>query len=300
MGGLIRVFPLTYVMIFIGSIALMGFPFLTGFYSKDAILEVAVSRYSWKGNFAYILGCSAAFCTAFYSFRLVFLTFVNVPNSFKTYIEHAHEPSLRMLIPLFVLAFGSLFSGFMFKEMFVGLGTPFFEGSIFVNYTPTMLDGEFLSAIIKNIPLIFTIAGVGLSALFIHFGSIASPFTFSLFDIKMSNTVRSLYIFLSQKWHFDQVANELVVHKLMCFGDSISFQLLDKGCIERFGPLGISQTSLSTANQISFMHSGLIFHYLLIFIIGVIGTSLIVFGGIDKNLSIGLVLFTYLGFTKLI
>ena len=91
------------------------------------------------GNFAYILGCSAAFCTAFYSFRLVFLTFVNVPNSFKTYVEHAHEPGLQMLIPLFVLAFGSLFSGFMFKEMFVGLGTPFFEGSIFVNYTPTIV-----------------------------------------------------------------------------------------------------------------------------------------------------------------
>lgn len=151
------------------------------------------------GNFAYILGCSAAFCTAFYSFRLVFLTFINTPNSYKVYLENAHEPSLRMLIPLFILAFGSLFSGFMFKEMFVGLGTPFFEGSIFVKYTPTMLDGEFLSAVIKNIPLIFTVSGVGLSALFIHFGSFASPFSFSLFDIKMSSFPRNLYIFLSQK-----------------------------------------------------------------------------------------------------
>jgi NADH-ubiquinone oxidoreductase chain 5 len=104
-----------------------------------------------------------------------------------------------MLIPLFILAFGSLFSGFVFKEMFVGLGTPFFEGSIFINYTPTMLDGEFLHAFIKNIPLYFTIAGVALSALFVHFGSFASPFSFSLFNIKMSNFVRTLYIFLSQK-----------------------------------------------------------------------------------------------------
>lgn len=300
MGGLIRVFPLTYVMIFIGSIALMGFPFLTGFYSKDAILEVAVSRYSWMGNFAYILGCSAAFCTAFYSFRLVFLTFVNVPNSFKTYIEHAHEPGLQMLIPLFVLAFGSLFSGFMFKEMFVGLGTPFFEGSIFVNYTPTMLDGEFLHAFIKNIPLIFTIAGVSLSALFIHYGSFASEFSFSLFEIKMSNFVRTLYIFLSQKWNFDQVTTEFITHKLMCFGDNISFQLLDKGCIEQFGPLGISQFSLTAANQVSFMHSGLIFHYLFMFILGVIGMTLLFFGSFAQNLSIGLVLLTYVGFTKLL
>jgi NADH:ubiquinone oxidoreductase subunit 5 (subunit L)/multisubunit Na+/H+ antiporter MnhA subunit len=252
------------------------------------------------GNFAYILGCSAAFCTAFYSFRLVFLTFVNVPNSFKTYIEHAHEPGLQMLIPLFVLAFGSLFSGFMFKEMFVGLGTPFFEGSIFVNYTPTMLDGEFLNAFIKNIPLIFTVAGVSLSALFIHFGSFASDFSFSLFSIKMSNFVRTLYIFLSQKWNFDQVTSEFVTHKLMCFGDNISFQLLDKGCIERFGPLGISQFSLTAANQISFMHSGLIFHYLFIFILGAIGMSLLFFGNFAQNLSIGLVLLTYIGFTKLL
>jgi hypothetical protein len=87
----------------------------------------------------------------------------------------------------------------MFKEMFVGLGTPFFEGSIFVNYLPTMLDGEFLHAFIKNLPLIFTIAGVSLSALFVHFGSTASPFGFFLFDIKMSSFLRSLYTFLSQK-----------------------------------------------------------------------------------------------------
>ena len=222
-----------------------------------------------------------------------------MPNSHKVYIEHAHEPGLRMLIPLFTLAFGSLFSGFMFKEMFVGLGTPFFEGSIFVLYTPTMLDGEFLASWIKNLPLVFTVAGVGLSALFIHLGSFASPFSFSLFEVKMSNPVRNLYIFLSQKWHFDQIANELIVHRLMCFGDSISFQLLDKGCIERFGPLGISQVSLSAANQVSYMHSGLIFHYLFIFIVGVLGTSMLFFGGIGSNLSLGLLPFTYFGFTKL-
>jgi len=86
----------------------------------------------------------------------------------------------------------------------------------------------------------------------------------------------------------------------MCFGDNISFQLLDKGCIERFGPLGISQFSLTAANQISFMHSGLIFHYLFMFILGVIGMSLLFFGNFAQNLSIGLILLTYVGFTKLL
>ena len=85
MGGLIKIFPIAYVMIFIGSLALTGIPFFTGFYSKDAILEIAFARYDFSGGFAYFLGCFAAMCTAFYSCRLIFLTFINMPNSFKQY-----------------------------------------------------------------------------------------------------------------------------------------------------------------------------------------------------------------------
>lgn len=168
MGGLIKIFPLAYVMIFIGSLALTGIPFFTGFYSKDAILEIAFARYDFSGGFAYFLGCCAAFCTAFYSCRLMFLAFINSPNSFKHYQVLAHEPSLRMLIPLFVLGFGSIFSGFFFKEFFVGLGTPFFNNSIFVFLTPVSLDGEFLSPFIKNIPFFFTMSGFLLSFFFIY------------------------------------------------------------------------------------------------------------------------------------
>jgi NADH-ubiquinone oxidoreductase chain 5 len=89
MGGLIKLFPVSYTMILIGSLALVGFPFLTGFYSKDAILEVAIAKHTPAGNFAHFLGCSAAFCTSFYSFRLVFLTFINRTNAYKIYIEQA-------------------------------------------------------------------------------------------------------------------------------------------------------------------------------------------------------------------
>lgn len=96
------------------------------------------------------------------------------------------------------------------------------------------------------------------------------------------------------------MANELIVHKLMCFGDSISFQLLDKGCIERFGPLGISQISLTTANQISLTHSGLMFHYLFLFILGALGISVLFFGSIAQNLPVVLVLLSFLGFTRLL
>ena len=109
MGGLIKIFPVSYVMILIGSLALSGFPFLTGFYSKDAILEIAISKYSVVGNFAHLLGCCAAFCTAFYSFRLIFLTFVNDTNTYKSYMPHAHDAPILMVFPLFFLAFGAIF-----------------------------------------------------------------------------------------------------------------------------------------------------------------------------------------------
>merc|ERR1711871_559649 len=108
MGGLLSIFPVSYIMIFIGSAALIGTPFLTGFYSKDCILEIAVAKYSFIGNFCYFLGCSAAFCTAFYSFRLLFLTFINAPNTFKSYIQTAHEADLKMIFPLIVLGLGSI------------------------------------------------------------------------------------------------------------------------------------------------------------------------------------------------
>jgi NADH-ubiquinone oxidoreductase chain 5 len=109
MGGFLNIFPVSYTMIFIGSMALIGFPFLTGFYSKDCILEIAVAKYSFTGNFCYFLGCCAAFCTSFYSFRLLFLTFINPTNTYKAYIQQAHESHFTMVFPLMLLGIGAIF-----------------------------------------------------------------------------------------------------------------------------------------------------------------------------------------------
>jgi len=109
MGGLIRFFPISYTMILIGSLALVGFPFLTGFYSKDVILEVAASKGTSAGSFAHFLGCIAAFCTSFYSFRLVFLTFMNRIGMFKSHMANVHDGPIRMLVPLLILALGAIF-----------------------------------------------------------------------------------------------------------------------------------------------------------------------------------------------
>ena len=136
-------------------------------------------------------------CTAFYSCRLAFLVFLNKPNGFKKYLEHAHEPSLYMMIPLFILAFGSIFAGFFFKEFFLGLGSPSFGNSIFVAFEATILDAEFLNSFIKNIPFFFTIAGYLLSFLVIFCLPISKLTT--LFEYKKSSIIRMFYIFLSKK-----------------------------------------------------------------------------------------------------
>jgi NADH-ubiquinone oxidoreductase chain 5 len=109
MSGLIQFFPVSYTMILIGSLALVGFPFLTGFYSKDAILEVALASNNVVGSFAHFLGCMAAFCTSFYSFRLVFLAFVNNTNTYKSYMSGVHDATLPMVFPLMPLALGAIF-----------------------------------------------------------------------------------------------------------------------------------------------------------------------------------------------
>lgn len=108
MGSLVKFFPLSYTMILIGSLALVGFPYLTGFYSKDAILEVAISKHTPVANFAHLLGCLAAFCTSFYSFRLAYLAFINNTNTYKQYIPHVHEAPILMVLPLLFLSLGAI------------------------------------------------------------------------------------------------------------------------------------------------------------------------------------------------
>jgi len=197
MGGLIRIFPVSYVMILIGSLALIGFPFLTGFYSKDVILEIAISKNNFAGVFCHFLGCSAAFCTSFYSFRLIFLTFINRTNTFKSYLNTAHEAAFPMVFPLLVLSLGAVFVGFLTRDMFIGLGSSFFNNAIYYNvHNFNMIDSEFLPSVVKNIPLIFTILGFLLSVLLIHCIGISTSYVFSL---KMTKVYRTLYTFLTQK-----------------------------------------------------------------------------------------------------
>lgn len=161
MGGLISLLPFTYLMVFIGSLALMGFPFLTGFYSKDVILELAFVSWDFGGRFSYWLGLSAAFFTAYYSMRLLYQVFVCPSNGFAVVYRSVSESDWFVLGPLTVLFFGSVFAGYGLRDMFIGAGTDFWKNAIYLSPDNCVLtDGEFLPWFIKMAPFFFSCFGV--------------------------------------------------------------------------------------------------------------------------------------------
>lgn len=178
LGGVTSLMPVTYVCVLLGSLSLGGFPFLSGFYSKDFILETAFGSYTFSGHLAYWLGSITALLTAFYSFRLLYLAFVQAPGSTKAVTLLVHEPGYAMLVPMISLCVGSIFSGYFFRDIFIGMGSCFFSGTIFVSPIHSYeLGGEFTPYFFKAIPLLLSLSG-GVLALIIYskFGQLASEF----------------------------------------------------------------------------------------------------------------------------
>ena len=257
MGGLLKILPVTYVSILVGSMALMGFPFLTGFYSKDIILEVAYGSFTLEGRFAYTVGILAAFFTAYYSIRLIALTFLRPTNTVKVSVEHAHESALPMLMPLIILCFASIFVGFLGKDMFIGMGTDFWGNSLFVLPSKQyLLESEWLETNIKLIPLFFTLAGISL-AVFFYLIAFKLLFIYNQFYLG-----RLLYTFLNRKWFFDKVYNSTISEFILKISYRNTYQMMDRGMLEFFGPNGISNIIYSVTKPILHIKTSMIFHYL--------------------------------------
>lgn len=263
MGGLKNLIPFTYSILLIGSLALMGFPFLTGFYSKDVILEIAYGKYSNIGYFSYILGTFGAFLTAFYSTRLLYLTFLSKPNGFKTIILNAKESSYQINIVLTILAIPSIFIGFYLKDLFIGLGTNFWGNSIFIlPQNMNRIDSEFIFQLFKLLPVTLSC----LSALLAFF--LYTFFDKFLFKLKIFNIGKNFYNFFNRKWFFDKIYNEYINQNLLIFGYKVSYKIIDKGIIEILGPLGLSAIILQKAKYFFNLQSGFIYHYTLLMLIG--------------------------------
>ena len=262
MGGLRKLVPFTYSVMMIGSLALMGFPFLTGFYSKDVILEVAYGKYTAVGHFAYILGTLAAFFTAFYSMRLAHLTFLSEPNGYRSVIMNAHDSPIRMALPLAILTVPSIFIGYYTKDMFIGMGTDFWGNSIYISpNNMNAIDAEFISQVWKLLPVCLSIFGASLSFYLYTFG------TQILYDWKVSSKGKNLYNFLNKKWFFDKVYNEYITKSFLSFGYHISYKTIDRGIIELLGPMGFSKLVSLQASILQRLQTGFLYHYTLIILI---------------------------------
>jgi len=258
MGGLRRLVPFTFAVMSIGSFALMGFPFLTGFYSKDVILEVAFGKYTNAGHFAYWLGTFAAFFTAFYSMRLSYLTFLSKPNGFKTVIIGAHDSSIRMALPLFILAFPSIFIGYLSRDLFIGLGTGFWNNAIFIfPNNLNIIDAEFAPSFFKLLPVCLSICGASFALFFYTFMSK------DLYLLKTSIMGRKLYNFLNRKWFFDKFYNEFINQNFLHFGYHVSYKTIDRGLIEMMGPFGLSNTVYKKSILLASLQTGNVYSYIL-------------------------------------
>jgi len=262
MGGLKKLVPFTYSMMVIGSLALIGFPFLTGFYSKDVILEVAYGKYTVEGHFSYILGSIGAFLTAFYSTRLVYLTFLSRPNGFKSVICYAYDSSYQISVSLFLLVVPSVLIGFYSKDIIIGLGSDFWGNAIFVTAeNMNRIDAEFITHIFKILPVILSLLG-SISAFLIY-----SSGRKILVQLKISKIGKSFYNFFNKKWFFDKVYNEYVGQFFFTLSYDITYKTVDRGIIEVFGPMGLSSIISKKALYLYKLQSGYLYHYTFLILI---------------------------------
>ena len=271
MGGIWKKIPFTYVMMWIGSLALAGFPPFAGFYSKDVILEAAFMSHSPLGKFAYAMGITAAFLTAFYSWRLLFLTFHGKTRADHHTFDHAHESPLSMLIPLFVLAVGSILAGVFGAKIFhmVSAEGNFFEGAIFMGEGKAELFEE-----IHHAPLL-----VKLSPMIV--GVVAIALAYILYLVKtewpqrLANRFKTLYKLSLNKWYFDEIYEAALVNPTKKLGDYL-WKIIDMKVVDGV-PNGAAAFCKMMAGRISKIQTGYIYNYSLwmVFLVVVISFFLI-------------------------
>jgi NADH-ubiquinone oxidoreductase chain 5 len=272
MGGLIKFLPFTYSVMLVGSLSLLATPYLTGFYSKDLILELAYGQYSFSGMYAFILGSITAGITAFYSFRLISLVFLTTPNGSKQTYLNSHESNITVIIPLLILALFSIFFGYVFSDLFVGVGSDFFGNSLFIHPNNiSIIEAEFsINPIIKLLPAILSLTGATLAILLYH----KSPeIIIGLTDTSLG---RKIYSFLNGKYYFDVIYNHYIVSAGLKLGYTISKQI-DRGSIELLGPYGLAKTITNTGINISKLDTGIITTYSLYITIGLLSLLFLVF-----------------------
>jgi NADH-quinone oxidoreductase subunit L len=261
MGGLKDRIPFTYIVMVIGTLALTGFPLTAGYFSKDAIIESAYASHNPFAFYGFLMTVIAAGLTSFYSWRLIFKTFHGEPHDHEHY-EAAHEAPLWMLIPIGILAAGSLLAGFPFKELFAGHGVEeFFRESLKMN--PHIIEQMHeIPESIAFLPTVMMALGFVVSYVFY----IRRPYI----PVELARQHQMLYQFLLNKWYFDELYDLIFVRPAKWIGRFL-WKVGDGYIIDGFGPDGVSARVLDVTRNVVKLQTGYLYHYAFAMLIGAAG-----------------------------
>src|SRR6195952_5795929 len=265
-GGLREYLPLTYSVMLIASLSLVAVPFMTGFYSKDFILESSYGQFYLSGTIIYFVATIGAMFTTLYSAKVLYLTFLANPNGPLSSYKHAHEGDLFLTTPLIILSIFSIFFGYITKDIFIGLGSGFFaDNSLFIHPThEIMLDTEFaVPTLFKLLPLIFTIS---LSVLAIILSEFLPKI---LIYFKFSRLGYNIFGFFNQRFLIELFYNKYVTGLILKLGGQTT-KVIDKGSVELLGPYGLEKSLITLSRNIASLDTKVITSYALYILIGVI------------------------------
>ena len=265
-GGLKQFLPLTYSVMLIASLSLVAIPFMTGFYSKDLILESAYGQFLLSSTIVYFIATIGAMFTTLYSAKVLYITFLTNPNGSLVSYNNAHEGDFFMTIPLIVLAIFSIFFGYLTKDIFMGLGSGFFvDNSLFIHPShEVMLDTEFaVPTLFKLLPFIFTL----LLSIFSIFISEYLPKL--LIKFKFTRFGYNTFSFFNQRFYLELFYNKYIIEGVLKLGGQTT-KSLDKGSVEYLGPYGLEEALISLSNNINKLSTGVVTTYALYMLIGLI------------------------------
>nr|QHN69900.1 NADH dehydrogenase subunit 5 [Arthrocladium fulminans] len=268
-GGLVSYLPLTYSLMLTASLSLVAFPFMTGFYSKDFILESAYGQYKLSSIIVYFIATIGAMFTTLYSVKVLYLTFLTNPNgSLVNYkpSKSAHDGDVFMSTPLVILGVFSIFFGYITKDIFIGLGSDFFsDNGLYIHpHHELMLDTEFaVDTFYKLLPLFFTITlticSIGLTEFYPKL----------LVSFKLSRFGYNIFSFFNQRFLVEMYYNQYISGTVLKLGGQTT-KVLDKGAVELFGPFGLEQQFTNISKKIDSLSTGVVTNYALYVLIGLI------------------------------
>ena len=258
-GGLLTFLPLTYTVMLIASLSLVAFPFMTGFYSKDFILESSFGQFQYASIAVYFTATVGAMFTTLYSVKVLYLTFLSTPSGPAINYNKAHESDMYMSIPLVVLALFSIFFGYLTKDIFIGLATGFFtDNSLFIHPLHELtLNAEFA------VPLLFKLLPVILTVLLSIFSLVLFEFLpLSILWIKYTRIGYNIFSFFNLRFLVEYVYNRFITTYILNIGGQTT-RILDKGSVETLGPYGLEKGLVHISKILSNLDTGVVTSYAL-------------------------------------